>query len=604
LTTTATSDLLLPGYWVDDETGAWCSIPWPTDPDEKQRLAAQSLGPLLIRWAENRLTPEEYEQYGPGLMHYQSKESWVYTPGQKRFLILWYYVNPDGRFNFRSGIKRGAKGIGKDPFAAAMCDTELCGPVEFVDFDRDGLPIARPRGFPLVQVLSNSQDQSKDVLRVANAMWGIAAREYYGLDTGDTRTVVRSTGGRFEVPPSAEESGEGDPATFIALNESHHMTHSNGGDDIANVARRNVGKSPKDIQARLVEFTNAHRQGSDSEAERSFRAWQKQQAPGYRGKRDILYDSIEAAPPFDIVTEEGRRRGLQQAYLDAPWNDIERKSDEMADDRLSVADAIRFYLNGLGTEEDAWIEPPNFDALAEQRIVLDKDQIAVFLDCSKSGDATAMTATRISDLYTFLPFGDSVWERPHGWDVKKNGKWLAPRDEVDAKARAVLDRYDVVWFGIDPSPAEDDETEALYWRPMIDGLHRDFRRKLPVWATSGETLGNAVLFDMRLSQRGGNARNQMFTEAAEMVQKWIDEEGRNAPMRHDGHPILRQHVHNARSRPNQWGTSLSKVTRDSSKHIDLAVCMVGSNMGARIALNSGKLRRKRTGRSSRVAGVM
>jgi hypothetical protein len=142
-----------------------------------------------------------------------------------------------------------------------------------------------------------------------------------------------------------------------------------------------------------------------------------------------------------------------------------------------------------------------------------------------------------------------VWERPHGWDVKKNGKWLAPRDEVDAKARAVLERYDVVWFGIDPSPAEDDETEALYWRPMIDGLHRDFRNKLPVWATTGEVLGNAVLFDMRLSQRGGVARNQMFTEAAEMVQKWIDEEGTD-PMRHDGHPILRQHVHNARSRPN------------------------------------------------------
>jgi hypothetical protein len=40
------------------------------------------------------------------------------------------------------------------------------------------------------------------------------------------------------------------------------------------------------------------------------------------------------------------------------------------------------------------------------------------------------------------------------------------------------------------------------------------------------------------------------------------------------------------------------VTRDSNKHVDLAVCMVGSVMGARLALNSGKLpeKSKRSGR--------
>jgi hypothetical protein len=444
--------------------------------------------------------------------------------------------------------------------------------------------------------MSNSQEQSKDVLRVANAMWSRAARDYYGLDCGETRTVIKGTGGRFEIPPTSEESGEGDPATHIALNETHHMTKSNGGSKVAAMGRRNVGKAPEYIQARMVEYTNAHRQGGDSEGEKAFRAWQKQQAPGYRGDKDILYHSIEAAPPYDIVTEEGRHRALKQAYLDAKWNDIKRKSAEMADDRTSVADSIRFYCNGLATEEDAWIQPDNFDALVEQRVVIDKDQIAVFLDCSKSGDATGIMATRLSDMYTFLPFGDSVWERPHG--LPKSERWLAPRAEVDARARAILDRYDVAWFGIDPSPAEDDETEALYWRDMIDGLHRDFREKLPVWATSGEIRGNAVLFDMRLSQQGGVARNQMFTEAAMMVQRWIDEDGKDSPFRHDGNPTLRTHFHNARQRPNQWGTSLSKVTRDSSKHVDLAVCAVGSVMGARIALNSGKLKKKKTGRAT------
>ncbi|AII28150.1 terminase [Mycobacterium phage Sparky] len=585
--TTATSELLLPGYRVDPESGAWWTLPWPDDPDERMYLANNSLAPAIFDWAEGRT--EE-----PGLIHYQFGGPWQWTRFQKRFLILWYFVNQDGRFEYRSGIIRGAKGTGKDPMAGSMCNTELLGPVEFFDWDdKTGRPLGRRRGFPLVQVMSNSQEQSKDVLRVANAMWGEAAREYYGLDCGDTRTVLKNGRGRFEVPPSAEESGEGDPATFIALNETHHMSKSNGGEKVANVARRNVGKSPKDIQARMCEYTNAHRQGSDTVGEAAYVAWQKQQAPGYKGKRDILYHSIEAAPPFDIVTEEGRKRGLMQAYLDAPWNDIERKSDEMADDRTSVADSIRFYLNGLATEEDAWVQPDRFDALAEQKIVADDDQIALFLDCSKSGDATALMATRLSDMYSFVPFGDSVWSKPHGWP--KDKPWLAPRTEVDAKCRQALAKWDVAWFGIDPSPAEDEETEALYWRGMIDGLHRDFRDELPVWATPGETLGNAVLFDMRLSQRGGVSRNQQFTEAAEMVQRWIDEEDKDAlQFRHDGNPTLRVHVHNARNRPNQWGTSLSKVTRNSNKHVDLAVCMVGSIMGARIALNSGKLKKKRS----------
>ena len=277
--------------------------------------------------------------------------------------------------------------------------------------------------------------------------------------------------------------------------------------------------------------------------------------------------------------------------MDAPWNDIERKSAEMADARTPIADSIRFYLNGLATEEDAWIEPAKFDALAEPKTVNDGDRIALFLDCSKSGDATGLVACRLDDMFVFLPFGDSVWERPHGLPSKQ--RWLAPREEVDAKVRAAMQKWDVVWFGVDPSPAEDDSTEALYWRAVIDGWHRDYRTRLSLWATPGDVRGHSVLFDMRTSKFGGSQRNQLFTETAEMVAEWIDEEGVAAPLRHDGHPQLRTHTHNAKRRPNQWGTSLAKVTRDSSKHVDLAVCMVGSIMGARIALNSGKLGKKR-----------
>jgi hypothetical protein len=311
-------------------------------------------------------------------------------------------------------------------------------------------------------------------------------------------------------------------------------------------------------------------------------------APGYGGKRDILYDSIEAPPDTDILTEGGRKAGLRAAYMDAPWNDIDRICDEMADRRTSVADQIRFYLNGLAAEEDSWVEPANFDNLAEQKVLADGDQIAMFLDCSKSEDSTGVVGCRLDDMYCFTI---DVWERPKGWPQAK--RWLAPREEVDATVRAAVAKYDVQWFGIDPSPAKDDDTENLYWADMIDALHRDLRDKLPVWATPGEVRGNSVLFDMRLSQFGGKQRNQAFTEAAELVQTWIDEEGKNGIFRHDGDPRLRTHVHNAKIRPNQWGDSLGKASRDSKQLVDLAVCMVGAVMGARIVLNSGKRRKKK-----------
>ena len=49
-----TSDLLLPGYWVDDTSGAWATLPWPIDPDEKMALVNASLGPQIIDWSEGR----------------------------------------------------------------------------------------------------------------------------------------------------------------------------------------------------------------------------------------------------------------------------------------------------------------------------------------------------------------------------------------------------------------------------------------------------------------------------------------------------------------------------------------------------------------------
>jgi hypothetical protein len=570
---------LPPGYYLDRwyGTGAWCSLPWP----ERIEDLPASLGPALIAWAEWRT----YERTGvPGLIHPIWGGPWEFTPGQRRFLHQWFSYGPDsGRWLFRRGVKRGAKGTGKDPFLAALCALELLGPVQLARDPGTGRWVGVRRRMPLVQIMSNSQEQSKDVLRVMNGMLGAETREFFDIDVGETRTILRDTGGRVEIPTSSEASAEGDPATFIALNETHHMTRENGGHRVAAVARRNVGKSPADLQARMVDATNAHLQGEDSTAERTYEAWQLQVSGQTVGKVDILYDSIEAPADTDLADEASRRRGLAAAYADAPWADLERLEGEALDPETPPGDSTRYYLNGLGEEADAWCSPVKFRALGVTPDLAESDQVALFIDCSKSGDATVVVGCRLRDELVFVL---GCWSPPPG---KRGEGWRAPREVVDATVRAAFSQYRVVWMGVDPSPARDDEDDRLYWMPTIDGWHRDFHRSLRVWPTGakGTKGGHSVLFDMRIKTPGGALRNQQFTQAAMQTRLEIDDLG---TLRHDGDSRLIAHASNARRRPNPWGESLSKVSRGSGKLVDLAVGMVGAKMGARIALNSGRVR--------------
>ena len=481
---------------------------------------------------------------------------------------------------------------GKDPFAAAMCCMELLGPSQLW---WDGVQwVGKRHDLPLVQIASNSEAQSKALLRVANSMLGSEAVDFYQLDKGQTATYIKGGGARMEVLTASERSAEGNPATFCIINETHHMTDSSGGKRLASVARRNVGKSKRSLQARIVELTNAHSQGNDSVGERSFEAWQKQVSGKYKQlRKDILYDSIEADPRLDFYDEKDRALALKQAYSDAPWADLKRLGDEIVDPELSAAEAIRFYLNGVAEQEDAYVAAGNFAALADpSRVFVDGDQIALFLDCSKSTDATALMGCRIKDGFNQTL---GVWQRPRG---PRGEGFLVDRAEVDARVREVFDTYKVVWFGVDPSPAKDDSTEASYWKPTIDQWHRDFRRRLRVWATPGNK-GNSVMWDMRLSSPGGHDRNRKFAQEVEVIQQAVDEEGLEGPFRHDGDPALVAHVNNTRARFNKFGLAVGKKNRDSTQLVDLCVAMIGANVGRREALNSGKVRAARSGNSPR-----
>ncbi|VEH07005.1 hypothetical protein [Corynebacterium kutscheri] len=276
--------------------------------------------------------------------------------------------------------------------------------------------------------------------------------------------------------------------------------------------------------------------------------------------------------------------------------DIERLSAEIVDPSLSAAETIRFYLNGVADQEDAYVSAQAFTALADpSKMLSEGDQIALFLDCSKSEDATALMGCRISDGFNQTL---GVWSRPRG---KRGEGFLVDRDEVDARVREVFATYKVVWFGVVPSPAKDDTTEASYWKPLIDQWHRDFHHRLHIWASPG-VQGSSVLWDMRLSAPGGAERNRKFSQEVEIIRSLIDDEGLDGAFRHDGDPALVAHTLNTRARWNKFGLTVGKKTRDSHQLVDLCVAMIAANVGRREALNSGKVRINRGRRVRRGLG--
>lgn len=583
------------GYYVDPLSGAWSTLPWPGDrtlpyshPD-RVSLLLPSLAPELFQWARENL------------VHYLTGKPWEFTPGQRRFLMLWYSVDVEtGRWVWRRFVRRGSKGTGKDPLLAAWMHLEFLGPTQIADIDGDRV-VGKQHAMPLVQVAANSEAQAFDVLRIANGMLPQETRDRFGVDVGQTRTQL-DNGGRFECLTSSEASSEGDPTTAGGINESHHMKPSNGGHKLFAVVRRNVGKSPRAIQARFGEFTNGHEEGADSIAERSYKAWQAQVSGQSVGKRDILYDSIEALPGTDIYNDASRRAGLAAAYSDAPWSDQERLEDEVLDPDLSVSEALRFYFNLIAENEESWVEPRKWDAMAAPQTVADHEPVAMFLDCSKASDSTALVGCRISDGHVFVI---GLWKRPPGvrgltWTVPRYPREAQPGEiSVDQAVRDTKARLKVWWFGGDPSPATEDTTEANYWLPLFDEWHRDFGKSLPLWATPGARvskgtgggIGHSVKFDMRLSQPGGSERNRLFVGMAEQTATDIDATTTDHRVfTHDGDPSLTLHVHHARNYPTQWGTSLGKANRNSSLLVDAAVTMVGARLGRQIVLNSGKYR--------------
>ena len=206
--------------------------------------------------------------------------------------------------------------------------------------------------------------------------------------------------------------------------------------------------------------------------------------------------------------------------------------------------------------------------------------ITMFLDCSLNDDATALVACRVSDGFV-KPLG--MWQRPAHLRGEAVRDWRVPRETVDDTVREAFKRFHVIGFYGDPSHVLDSETGQRYWDSLFDQWHRDYGKRLKIWATPSGRDRHAIMFDMvdyQVQKRFVAAVDQTYADIAD------------ATMPHDGDARLRVHMLNARRQPTRAGMSIAKEHRESRRKIDLAICAIGARMIRRDYLNSGKSRSK------------
>lgn len=514
-----------------------------------------SLGGYVWQWCSDYIRQPD----GP-----DAGQPWRFTPEQIAFLHCLYAIDEHGRFTFNRAVLRRAKGWGKSPFMAAIALAELCGPVRFGGFDASGEPVAIPASMPWIQIAGVSEKQTVNTMSMVLGMIGESPIvDDYALDPGLTR-IYAAGGGKLEPITASAPTAEGARPSFVVLDESHHWLASNGGHKLAEVIRRNLGKS-RDGAARSVETTNAHEPGFDSVAERSYEAWQAVLA-GRTRRTGLLYDAREAPPDVELADEAALMAALAQTYGDSSWVDLDRIAGEIYDPGTPPDVSRRFYLNQIVAASDAWVVPHEWDSGADATLALhDGEQIALGFDGSRTDDSTALVACRIDDGALFLLH---VQEAPDGPD---RAAWEVDRDLVDGAVRQAFDRYSVQALFSDVHP----------WESYVDAWSADFGAGLAVKASERSAVG----FDMR-------SKTLLFTRAAESFAQAVTD----GEIRHDGDGVLRTHVHNARRRINRHGVALGKEHRESARKIDAAVAAVLARAARTEVVVRGRSKSRRTGR--------
>jgi phage terminase large subunit-like protein len=221
-------------------------------------------------------------------------------------------------------------------------------------------------------------------------------------------------------------------------------------------------------------------------------------------------DALKLANPASWITKDYLRR-------------------QAADPELSDADVLQLHGCVWAAAESTWIAPDVWDeCLVPGAAIPDGERVVLGFDGSEKRDATVLAAATLDGFVEPL----AIWQRP-----PRAEDWRVPRREVHEAVEHAFETYDVVELAADPPGwyAEIDHWTDLYGEERV------------------------VSCDTKQAKR--------FAPACERFQTGV-REGR---VGHNGHPVLTQHVLNAKTHPTPYGDTIEKDHKDSPRKIDAAV---------------------------------
>ncbi len=516
----------------------------------------RTLGVWCYLWCSKYLVQPD----GP-----EAGSPWRFTPEQIRIIKRWYEIDENGRFVYRQGTIRRLKGWGKDPFTAALCAFEFVGPCRFSHWDEDGMPVPKTQPAAWVQIAATSMDQTRNTMTVFPNLFSAEAIERYGIDIGK-QIIYSAVGNRIEAVTSSARALEGGRSSFNLLNETQHWIETNGGHAMALTIAGNLAKS-RGGGARSMEITNAPLPGEDSVAERTYHAWSKLRDKGEDVPRraGVYYDSVEAPGIPDLADREALEAGIIAARGDATWLDVDWIISTIYAGTYPAYQSRRMFLNQLVSDDDSLINPVDWDACKTDETLRKGDRITLGFDGGKTDDATALVAMRVSDRLV-VPLG--IWEAPDG---PQGEGWEVPKDQVVDAVHAAFATYEVVGFFAD----------VALWEAEVQAWSEEYRARLLVKASGKSSIGR----DMR----GGLAE---ITQANERLVAAVEAHH----VKHTGNHTLRRHVMNAKRKINRFGVSFTKEHRESKRKVDGYAAMLLADLARHNLLESGKLKRPRSGR--------
>ncbi|HEX9227482.1 MAG TPA: hypothetical protein VF885_12640 [Arthrobacter sp.] len=507
--------------WGDD--GLPVGYPWDQ--------GVQTIGPDVLFWAEDQLAQPDGRNAG---------DPWKWADDQARYLLWWYAVDEFGRWLFTAGQLVLPKGKGKSPLAAAVAICELAGPTEFGGFDENGEAYGIPYASPQVQLAAVSRDQTDNTMALVISMleMGRAKKTIRGLDCGLSR--IRTRRGKLIVVTANAASREGGRTTAAILDETHRWTRGNRGTELYRTIQGNLTK----MNGRSIETTNAWMPGMASVAEMTGDSAQKERE-GQTVFRTKLQWHRQAPPDTKIDDIESLRAGLEYVYAGSPWINIERVIQDIYAPDQPVERSRRMFLNQLIGHDEGLFDRSEWKECAEkENPLVPGDQITLGFDGGKNDDSTVLVALRVKDRKFFVI---GLWEKPLTKDSTTDGetiKWEVDKKVVDGAVRNAKAMYDVVGFFAD----------VEFWESYVDAWGRDFRGDLKIKAGPNDW----VAWDMRGSRKESTLANERLMAAVP-----------DKVIKHNGHAALERHVMNARRRPNEYGISFGKESRESKDKCDL-----------------------------------